>query len=47
MTVVERMSDLVHDEVGMPEEAVYSIVKVNANVVLVFLKTEVPEVKVL
>lgn len=46
MVVVEGVGYLVHDEVGMPEEAMNPVVEVNANIVLVFLQTEVPEVEI-
>jgi hypothetical protein len=46
LVVVEGVGDLVHDEVGMPEEAMNAVVKINADIVLVFLKTEMAEVEV-
>jgi hypothetical protein len=38
LVVVERVGDLIHDEVRMPEEAMDSIVQINADIVLVFLE---------
>lgn len=40
------MGDLVHDEIGMPEEAMNPVVEVDADIVLVFLQAEVPEVEI-
>lgn len=38
MVVVEGVCDLVHDEVGVPEEAVDAVVEIYADVVFVFLE---------
>ena len=47
LVVVEGVCDLIHDEVGVPEEAVDAVVEVDADVILVLLQAEVSEVEVL
>lgn len=37
---------MIHDEVGVPEEAVDAVIKVNTDIVLVLLKAEMSEVEV-
>lgn len=37
---------MIHDEVGMPKEAMDSIVKIDAYIVFIFLEAEVAEVEV-
>lgn len=46
LVVVEGVGYLVHDEVGVPEEAVNAVVEVNADIVLVLLQAEMAEVEV-
>lgn len=41
------MCDLIHDEVGVPEEAVNAVIKIDADIVLILLKTEMAKIEVL
>ena len=47
LVVIEGVRYLVHDEVGMPEEAVDAVVEIDADIVFIFLKAEMAEVEVL
>jgi hypothetical protein len=47
LAVVEGVSNLIHDEVRVTEEAMDPIVKINTNLVFIFLQAQVSEVKVL
>jgi hypothetical protein len=47
LVVIEGVGYLVHDEVGMPEEAVDAVVEIDADIVFVFLEAEMAEVEVL
>ena len=47
MIVIERMSNLVHYEVRIFEKAKHSVVQFDAHIVLVLLKTERTEKKIL
>ena len=40
MVVVERMGDLVHDEVGVLEKTEHAVVELDAHVILVLLQAE-------
>lgn len=46
LVIVEGVCDLIHDEVGVSEEAVDAVVEINADVVFVFLEAEMAEVEV-
>jgi len=46
LVVVEGVSNLIHDEVRVPEETMDSIVQINADIVFVFLEAEVAEEEV-
>jgi F0F1-type ATP synthase alpha subunit len=47
LVVVERVSDLIHDVVGMLEKAHYSVVEFNTHIVAILLQAERAEVEVL
>ena len=47
MTVVEGVSNLVHDEVGVLEEAEHTIIKFNAHIIFILFKAEGTDEEVL